>query len=278
MDESERIVAVEDYETQWTKGLRIVGSDKKYEVPIRTFRVIARSLRIVRQFDADHIPPHARVFLVGMADLDSRDSLGVLGAPELVTKTVRLTLHGVALDEWRGAGKHDETNDPEQSRPYTAQVGFSSSDWEIGNDDEWWAYAGIPVNVMSDIVDSIQTGRLSEISVSMNLERIYTSDIYVPPSGWITWLLRPDAKGNTRTPHTAVGHVSRCDVKEKQLILSNEKNEPDSLNAIDVRHGEDQAIQGSGAFDVVLLTAQVKRAAWLLAAAMIVAACIVTGK
>lgn len=140
ISEDETVVRVRH---NWGKTGRLIveddkGKDVTYELnPIRSFDLVAQTLEVMRvgeMPEGDGILPvvETRAVVRGKAILNG--TLGVIGAPDLETNVLNLSLRAASPSDHRVQAwtEHNEVMP-------TADVGFNRANWEYRSQDEWFA-------------------------------------------------------------------------------------------------------------------------------------------
>lgn len=90
-----------------------------------------------------------------------------------------------------------------------AMLGFNRRDWEIGNDDQWWAACYLPQDFMDRLIAEVRGGQMRSMKFGLRLRHLWTTEhSYAPVSSRGDLFLRPDKKDNSiGIPEMATGHV-----------------------------------------------------------------------
>jgi hypothetical protein len=150
----------------------------------------------------------ARASVSGEARLD-RDTLGVIGNNTNQTQTLKCS---ISPCDW--PPKEESKGSPEELLIGLdefcgyAEVGFSSSDWEIGNPDEWFISVYVPRASFDAMVRATLNGTANRITAGARFDGLYVHDKWAPPSIRVTWYLRPHKlRNDAQSPEFAFGKL-----------------------------------------------------------------------
>jgi|SRR5690554_929877 len=150
--------------------------------------------------DGDHGPPRTITYITGIARLSSDYDLSVIGEPDNKTATVGLSFWPDDSPDLLA----ERENERKESRyrlssPHgRAVLGFSRADWEIQSDDQWWLECRLHTTALQPLIDAISAGTLTQASLSVRLNNLYTDESpYVPFLREAHLFLRPDKRDNT---------------------------------------------------------------------------------
>lgn len=159
--------------------------------------------------EGDKDPPKTITYVTGTARLSSDYDVSVIGEPENRTTTVELSFRP---DDSPELLKKSESETEESKyrlcRSYgRAFMGFNRGDWEIRSNDQWWLECHLHSTALQHLINSISAGTLSQASLSVRLNNLYTDEPpYVPFSREAHLFLRPDKRDNTiNAPEVAFG-------------------------------------------------------------------------
>jgi hypothetical protein len=71
-------------------------------------------------------------------------------------------------------------------RPPTVDLGFSKSNWEIGNKDEWYLGCHVPEDVFTPLRNDVLAGRCRRLDQWLQLVPMLVDDTHAPPSVSVT--------------------------------------------------------------------------------------------
>lgn len=136
--------------------------------------------------------------------------LSVVGDPKSNTRTLYMSFEA---SDWRP--KRDPVPDDELGTAWDrflggAMLGFNRSDWEIGNDDEWWSSCYLPAPYVEQLEAAILAGQLTSVRVGLVLRGLYSDEgDWAPVSSRGNLFIRPDRRDNSiNNPDMANGFVS----------------------------------------------------------------------
>ncbi len=151
--------------------------------------------------------PRLLNYLEGLAKLDQ--PIAIIGDPSSKTRTLNISFH--YRDDWTPPKPVHDDSILALSPPLGhALLGFNRRDWEIGNEDTWWASCTFPQSFIEQLTAAVRSGHLREMTVVLTLKNLYsdTHDL-VPPSMKGRLFLRPNATDNSiGDPQIAAGGVS----------------------------------------------------------------------
>lgn len=181
--------------------LKIEGSNDTYTLEmIRTIWLDATELSSRRVFTekADKKYGYDTHSLRGIAKLN-KDSLGIIGDKRATIREVPFTI--------RSLSHEDITN--KINLEWSVSIGFYAGDWEIDDSDTWFVEIHIPPSDFNELLEIYKLGRIAKLSFGIQADLyVRDYDIYTPPSGRVTWYLRPDNDGNTNFPELATGKLT----------------------------------------------------------------------
>lgn len=110
--------------------------------------------------------------ICGTARLEDR-GLSVVGDPKSKTRTLAMSFEA---SDWRP--KREQAADDDLGATFSsflggAMLGFNRHDWEIGNDDEWWAACYLPKPFVEQLEAAIVSGQLTSVRVGLTLRGLY---------------------------------------------------------------------------------------------------------
>ncbi|HEY8606409.1 MAG TPA: hypothetical protein VIM12_04755 [Noviherbaspirillum sp.] len=191
------------------------GKEETYYLnPVRTMRLDVEQLQVYRGGDRMHLlnqdlptPPELSLYVLGTASLEGR-SISVIGEPD--NKARRLKIAFRALDEEGRKRREEWSRKHDKPVRFTgATVGFLRSDWEIGNDDEWFVECEVSSEMLDEIVSAVSSKSLRGMSIGLTLKGIYADENWAPPSARTNWYLRPNREDNAvDSPEMAHGKVT----------------------------------------------------------------------
>lgn len=211
------------------------GKEQTYYLnPIRTMYLhvqklqISKGLHLYHFGDAELGPqPELSLYVLGTATLEGR-SISVIGDPGNKTRTLSLSFK--APNE-EGKQSEDAAQKQGKTPRYTsATVGLNRHDWEIGNDDDWFAECEVSPDTLIAISSAVSSGRLRGMTVGLTLEGIYSDDDWAPPSVKTDWFLRPNRSDDTIDfPELARGDITRLwlDLASVDLRPQSEEANPE---------------------------------------------------
>lgn len=150
--------------------------------------------------DGNQDPPKTITYVTGIARLSSDYDISVIGEPDNKTATVELSFRpDDSLDLLEESENEKKESRYRISRPYgRAILGFNRADWEIQSDDQWWLECRLHSTALQPLINAISAGTLSQASLSIRLNNLYTDEPpYVPFSREAHLFLRPDKRDNT---------------------------------------------------------------------------------
>ena len=145
----------------------------------------------------------------GNARLEDR-SLSVVGNSESKSRTLVMSFEA---SDWRP--KFESVTDDELDTTFAcilggAMLSFTPYDWEIGDDDEWWAVCSLPKPFVEQLEAAIVSGQLTSVRVGLELRGLYSDEGYwASVSAQRNLFIRPNRKDNDiGFPDSATGFVS----------------------------------------------------------------------
>jgi len=214
------------------------GKRETYRLnPIRSMRLIVWELQVSygsesHSFDTPERLPNPQFRVQGEAWLES-GHISVIGDSSNKTRALNITLR--AYDEADVASREQRLG----KLPPLVHIGFIRRDWEIGNDDSWFAEIYVSEQMLESIVSAISTRALNQMSLSLDLENIYTDNDWAPPSLSADWFLRPSRSDNSlESPEMARGYVSSIDLGLSKIDLrskpapTSEEDESDMVSGV----------------------------------------------
>ncbi|GIZ53912.1 hypothetical protein [Noviherbaspirillum aridicola] len=191
------------------------GKEETYYLnPVRTMRLDVEKLQVHRGGSQIHLlnedlpaPPNLSLYVLGTASLEGR-SISIIGEPD--NKTRRLTIAFRTLDIEGRERREDWSRKYDKPVRFTgATVGFLRSDWETGNDNEWFVECEVSPDMLDEIASAVSSKSLRRMSVGLTLSGIYADENWAPPSARTDWFLRPNREDNTvENPEMAHGEVT----------------------------------------------------------------------
>ena len=145
----------------------------------------------------------------GIARLEDR-SLSVVGDPTTKTRTLTISFE---TGDWRPKREPAEEIEGFGLLSTTelggAMLGFNRADWEIGNENEWWASCYLQASFVQALETAIKDGHLAGVKVGLSLRGLYTSEgDWAPVSERGDLFIRPNRADNTLAiPDMANGFV-----------------------------------------------------------------------
>lgn len=139
--------------------------------------------------------------LVGKGVIDDR-SIQVIGQPETKTKNISISF-------W------DLEPNINHNNSHAASLGYMAHDWEIGNDAQWWVQIYLPKVQFQTLLETVERGNLTKLSVGLLFENLYVTEWYAPPSAKVDWFLAP----GKYTADLARGKVDAINVETKSVEL-----------------------------------------------------------
>jgi hypothetical protein len=115
----------------------------------------------------------------GKAVMEDR-SIQVIGEPETKSKTLVVTIGEMAPSDVQRY---------QSGELRAVSLSYNKSDWEIGNESEWWVQIYLPSPQIQPIRDAIESGKLTKLSLGLRLQNAYVTDYYAPISLSIDWYL-----------------------------------------------------------------------------------------
>jgi hypothetical protein len=143
-------------------------------------------------------------------------SIEVIGDPESVTETLRICFTPVDEQARIQAQQLAKDND-KPLRNSNVEIGFSRTDWEIGNVDDWYIECIIPKETFSMLTSIVTAGRLGELVLGFRMTHIYAE--YDWPSTLRKWFLGPQSDASIDFPEQARGDVAFLRITEPEVIL-----------------------------------------------------------
>lgn len=192
--------------------------------------------RHLRESEADGAP-NLVMQAQGEARLEDYD-LSIIGEPTNKTRSVRVSVEardlGATLEE------ADNVLGISLSKPLgAAQLGFSRSDWEIGNSDEWWLSCYVTGDTLRGLADAVTTGALQSVKLGLRLKDLYTTEHPMAPiSGRANLFLRPNRGDNTiEWPQCATGYIIHLSMSLERVDMrpTEAKQDDDSREHMEVR-------------------------------------------
>ena len=270
--------------SNWGKTGKLIiedeaGKDIEYELnPIRTFELKTETLEVGAvgsYIDEESKSPLIKTHHVLRGTALLHGTLGVIGAPKLKTRILNLSLKG-SQD-----GREQPWKERGEVMP-TAFVGFNRADWEVGSDDDWFAECFVAEAVLTEIIESVRTGRIKSLKINLRLQNIYTDDRWSPPSVRTDWFLRPNRSDNgLKIPELAQGVVSGVFLSERAVTLTEPAEEKTESDEESLEQEQPQVLNESDpktnpvAESIVMLTAQLvelRRVVWWILMAIVAAA------
>lgn len=201
-----------------------------YRDPIRTMHMRVDTLRIERSQSAQTVNfefgkrgdlgplPALTSSLVGSVTLEGR-SIAVIGDPKSETQTLSIRFRPLD-DQARIDAEQLAQEEDKPLRSATVAVGFSRSDWEIGNDDEWFIDCHLPQGTFDALSAAVESGKLEALSLGLQLTNVYSDDDWAPPAMRTNWFLRPNrSDGTIDFPEMAHGDVRVLCFTHPEVIL-----------------------------------------------------------
>lgn len=174
--------------------------------------------------EGDQDPPKTITYVTGIARLSSDYDVSVIGEPENRTTTVELSFRP---DDSPDLLKKNENETEESryrlSRSYgRALMGFNRADWEVRSNDQWWLECHLHSTALQHLINAISAGTLSQASLSVRLNNLYTDEPpYVPFSREAHLFLRPDKRDNTiNAPEIAFGWLEALGISLGAVVIA----------------------------------------------------------
>lgn len=164
--------------------------------------------------ESDQDPPKMITYVTGIARLDSDYDISVIGEPEKMTATIKVSFRPNDSPDLlkEGETKKEESRfRPFLSCPYgrygRAFMGFNRADLELQSNDQWWLECRLHSTALQPLISAISAGTLKQASLSVRLSNLYTDEPpYAQFPGKAHLYLRPDKRDNTiDMPEVAYG-------------------------------------------------------------------------
>lgn len=210
-------------------GELICGNEKYIQFIIRNFQLEATEFSVIRRYynslkyqdselrfgrsdpkkaQVDLTQAHVGTALFGKARID-RDSLSVIGAPELITNEVSLEI-----------SKIKEEDDEFEKFAWRSHIFLSPFDWEIGNDDSWCVSITLPRKTFDELGAVIENKNIGTLSMSLETDLwAHSHDAHAVPAQSVKWFLTPDDKGRVERAQSAHGIVTNLSWTNKATKL-----------------------------------------------------------
>lgn len=220
--DKERTVPIHEEKGRALRFLDEAGTSHTYDLltSVRTIDVNASSLGVSERFgrrsgfdEPTLVQLTPRRLVRGFGTLCDK-SVAVIGDPVNKTNHLALSIRTRTADEHAEAVKQsqpDSIND-RTGVPFhcDAVLGFTTADWEIGDQNEWWLELSVAEKTLDSLADAILNKRAHSLRIGVGLRNIYTDagpgelDFGEP----VNLFLRPSiGEGNVRRPEVAYGHV-----------------------------------------------------------------------
>jgi hypothetical protein len=160
-----------------------------------------------------------------------------MARPDHGTRSLSLTLRRaddkdavVAADEERraiemGRASEDAYSDymarVMKATNVTANLGFTKSDWEIGNKDDWWIEFYLGGETFDALVEAVRQNRAHHVWIGSKWLNLYVTDFHAPPSVGVRWYLPPSHHKDWSD--TGYGYLSSVSWSETPIVLSDEE-------------------------------------------------------
>lgn len=221
--DKERTVQIHEEKERALRFVDDAGTPHTYALltSVRTIYLNASSLSVAEGFgrrtgfdEPTSVQLTPRRLVRGFGTLCDK-SVAVIGDPDNKTDRIALSIRTRTADEHAEAVKQsrpDGINDRGTEVPShcDAVLGFTTADWEIGNQNEWWLELSVAEKTLDSLADAILNKWAHSLHIGVGLRNIYTDagpgevDFGEP----VNLFLRPSiGEGNVRRPEVAYGHV-----------------------------------------------------------------------
>jgi hypothetical protein len=189
--------------------LTIAGDQYAYiQGMIRTLWLTVDDLSLHRGFSYDEGKTSREEQIRGIAKIEQGDTLAVAGSDARRTNEVPFSV--------RAARQDNPASPYERKGECIIVFGFMGADWEIDNQDKWFAEATIPEGEFRELADACKSGKVERISLSCKTDLwVREYDWNTPPSGDVVWYLAPSKNGDAKLPETAYGPVTNFGWSER---------------------------------------------------------------
>lgn len=217
---------------RWEGG-KWVNGDTVYQIPIRTFWLIADDLSIKAGAREGYGDARERLesfrLISGTCQIDQRhpfSQVSMMGEPERRTRSFTLSIRPNPKDSetrippeegisWKPAESYEKHMVQALSyRVPTAHLGFIAADWEIGNIDDWFVETYLRTDLFNDLVSLVRERVVCNLSIGIKWVNLYVTDYHAPPSVDVSWYL-PPPRPEGSSGETAIGFVTQITWEER---------------------------------------------------------------
>ena len=293
--DKERTVRIHEEKERSLRFVDEAGTSHTYALltSVRTIYVYASSLSVSEGFSSRtgfsepppmQLTPHR--FVRGFGTLCDK-GVAVIGDPDNQTSRIALSILTRTADEHAEAVKQPQPDGIDDSGTGVpshcdAILGFTTADWEIGNQNESWLELSVAEKTLDSLADAVLNKRARSLHIGVGLRNIYTDagPGELDFGETINLFLRPSiGEGNVRRPEVAYGHLKSWSLKLSgavELLDPFERESPltPQINVPEEPRGPSDYERALAALEnltanVGRLRSTFIRLAWALAAALV---------